>query len=39
LRNYQISGSMKKFQIRNGYMQLIVSLVLVSNQNPIECGF
>jgi hypothetical protein len=39
LRNYQLSNSMKKLQIPNGYMQLIVSLVLVSNPRSAKCGF
>jgi hypothetical protein len=39
LRNYQISGSVKKFQIRNGYMQLIAFSHLVSNHRPVKCGF
>jgi hypothetical protein len=38
LRNYQISNSMEKLQILNGYMQLIVSSVLVLNDDPEKYG-
>jgi hypothetical protein len=39
LRNYQLSFEMKLLPIPNGYLQLIASLVLVSNHGSDKGGF
>jgi len=39
LRDVQVSIFPKIFKVLNGYMQLIASSVLVSNQGPDKCGF